>query len=117
MLRVQPREHVRLILLRVGAAMQKQPAAVLADARVVAGRERVARERLAADRRRLEQREPLERALEPGRIRLNDPAAVDEQPNRGPLAAARRVSERLDHRLTVARRGAEAPLRKSTLPM
>ena len=80
-------------------------------------RKRVARERLAADRRRLEQREPLKRALEPGRISLNDLSAVDEQPNRGPLAAARRVSERLDHRLTVARRGAEAPLRKSTLPM
>ena len=52
MLRVQPREHVRLILLRVGAAMQKQPAAVLADARVVAGREPVA-SRAACEREQL----------------------------------------------------------------
>ena len=39
---IELREHVRLILLRVGGAMEQQPAAVLADARVVTGREPVA---------------------------------------------------------------------------
>ena len=81
-------------------------------------RERVDRERLAADRGRLEQRQAGERPLEPGRVRLDDPVAVDEQANRSPLAVARRVSEGLDHRRTVAaKRGARRPPRKSTLPM
>ena len=56
-------------------------------------RERVDRKRLAADRGRLEQRQAGERALEPGRVGLDDPVAVDEQPNGGPLAVAGRVSE------------------------
>ena len=80
-------------------------------------RERVARKGVAADRGRFEQGQPLERTLEPGRIRLDDAIVVDEQANRRPFAAARRVSEGLDHGPTVARRGAEAPLRVSTLPM
>ena len=37
--RVEPREHVALILGRVGRAREQQPAAVLDDPRVVAGRE------------------------------------------------------------------------------
>ena len=60
-------------------------------------RERVDRERLAADRRRLEQRQTGEVALEPGRVRLDDPVAVHEQPDGGPVAAAARVSEDLVH--------------------
>ena len=67
--------------------------------------------RLAADRGSLEQRQPGERTFEPGRIRLDDAVAVDAQTHRGPLAVARRVSERLDHSRTVARRGARHRLR------
>src|SRR5439155_20214826 len=80
-------------------------------------RQRVASERVAADRRGLEQGQPFEGTLDSGRIRLDDAIPVHEQSNRRPLTVARRVSEGLDHRLTVARRGAEAPLRVSTLPM
>src|SRR3954471_7670137 len=42
MLRVETCEHVRLILLRVGASMQEQSPAMLTDSRVVAGGEPVA---------------------------------------------------------------------------
>ena len=41
-------------------------------------RESVDRERLAADRRRLEQRQSRDVALEPRRVRLDDPIAVHE---------------------------------------
>ena len=57
--------------------------------------ERVDGERLAADRRRLEQRQSREVAVEPRRVRLDDPVAVDAQADGGPLAAAARVSEDL----------------------
>ena len=60
-------------------------------------RERVDRKRLAADRGRLEQRQPRERPLEPGRVRLDDAVTVDCEPDGRPLAAAGGVSERLDH--------------------
>ncbi len=74
-------------------------------------------QRLAADCRGLEQRQPGQRPLEPGRVRVDDPVAVHEQPHRRPVAVARRVSKRLGHTATVARRGAVAPLRESTLPI
>ena len=56
-------------------------------------RERVDRERLAADRRRLEQRQARDIALEPGRVGLDDPVAVHYQPHGRPVAVAARVSE------------------------
>ena len=40
--RIEPGEHVRLVLLRVGAAVKEQLSTVLGDARVMAGREPVA---------------------------------------------------------------------------
>ena len=64
-------------------------------------RERVHHERLAADRRRLEERQACDVALEPGPVRLDDPVAVDEQAHGCPLAAAARVSEHFAHALTV----------------
>ncbi len=60
-------------------------------------RERVDGERLAADRGRLEQRQPLQRPVEPGRVRLDDAVAVDEQPHRSPLPVPGRVAEDLHH--------------------
>src|SRR5438874_1788754 len=60
-------------------------------------RERVDRERLAADRRRLQQCQADERPLEPGRVRLDDSVAVDDEPDGGPVAAAGGVSEDLEH--------------------
>ena len=51
-----------------------------------------------ADRRRLEQRQPDEVALEPGRVGSDDPLPVDLEPDGGPVAAARRISEELGHR-------------------
>ena len=74
-----------------------------ADRRADRVRERVDRQRLAADRRRLEQGQPDEVALEPGRVGRDDPLAVDRQPTAAQLAAARRVSEELDHAARVAR--------------
>ena len=44
-------------------------------------RERVDRERLAADGRSLEQRQSLEPALEPGSVRRDDAIAVDREPH------------------------------------
>ena len=35
--------------------------------------------------------------LEPVRIRLDDPVAVDDEPDAGPLVATRSVSGHLDH--------------------
>ena len=55
--------------------------------------ERVDRERLAGDRRGLEQRQAGERPVEPRCVRLDDAVAVDEEPNRSPLAVAGGVSE------------------------
>ena len=49
-------------------------------------RERVRGERLARNRCGLEQRQPDERPRHPGRIRLDDALAVDDQPRRGVLA-------------------------------
>jgi hypothetical protein len=64
-------------------------------------RERVGRERLAADARRLEQRQPGEVAVEARRVRLDDPVAGDAEPHRSPLAAATGVSKDLVHAETV----------------
>ena len=61
-------------------------------------RERIARKCVSADRGGSEQGQPLKRMLEPRCVGLDDAVAVDEQANRGPFAAARRVSEGLDHR-------------------
>ncbi len=52
-------------------------------------------QRLAADRCRLDQREPVELPLEPRRVGRDDRVAVDRQPSRRPGVAARRVSENL----------------------
>ena len=41
-------------------------------------------------------------AVEPGRVGLDDPVAVHEEPDGGPLARSRRVTERFDHRKKVA---------------
>ena len=60
-------------------------------------RERVHSERLSADGRRLEQGQPCDVALETGRVPLDDPVAVDAQPDCGPLAVAARVSEAFRH--------------------
>jgi len=55
--------------------------------------ERVRRERLAAHRRCLEQRQPGEVAFEPRRVGLDDPIAVHEEADGRPLAVPARVSE------------------------
>jgi hypothetical protein len=52
-------------------------------------RERVDRELVASDRRRLEQGQPLERPVEPLGVGADDPVTVDREPNQAPLAAAR----------------------------
>ncbi|MGZ3650249.1 MAG: hypothetical protein ACXWSC_03605, partial [Bdellovibrionota bacterium] len=60
------------------------------------GRERVDRERVAADRGGLEQRQPGERPVKPFDVGGDDPVAVDGQAGSRPLAVARGVSERVD---------------------
>ncbi len=67
-------------------------------------RERIGGERLPAHRRRLEQRQADEVALDPGRVGPDDPLPVDLEPNGGPLAPARGISEELDHAASVASR-------------
>ena len=60
-------------------------------------RERVDGERLASDRRCLEKRQSSEVAVESWCVRLDNPIAVDAQPDGRPLAGAARVSEDLLH--------------------
>ena len=74
----------------------------LPDGRPDRVRERVGRQRLARHRGCLQQREPPEVASQPGRIRVDDPVAVDAKPHERPFAVARRVSDELDHPSTVA---------------
>ena len=72
-------------------------------------RERVDRERLAADRRRLEQRQPARASrVEPGRVRLDDPVAVDAQPDERPARRRARSLRRprSSRQATVERRRA-----------
>ena len=64
-------------------------------------RERVGRERLAGHGGSLEQRQPDEVALEPGRVGGDDPLPVDAQPDGGPVAVARRIAEELAHAASV----------------
>ena len=61
-------------------------------------RERVDRERLAADRGRLEQAQPAQVGVEPVGVGIDDPVAVEPQPDERPAAVTRRVSGDLDHR-------------------
>ena len=70
----------------------------------------IRRERLAPDGCRLEQGQPDEVAVEPGRIGGDDPLPVHLEPNRSPLLATRRVSEKLAHRVSVASSRAAEPL-------
>ena len=60
-------------------------------------RERVGGERLPGDGGGLEQRQAGERPLEPGRVGLDDPVAVDDEPHERELLAPRGISEDLDH--------------------
>src|SRR5215208_7907201 len=68
-------------------------------------RERVDRELVAPDGRRLQQRQPFERPLEPFRLGADDPLALDGQAHERPAAVARGVANRFDHeaRLAIAR--------------
>ena len=75
-----------------------------------AARRRRARSRWRARRwraspghgRGLEQRQPGEVALEPGRVGGDDPLPVDAQPDGGPLAVTRGIAEELLHAASVA---------------
>ena len=63
-------------------------------------RERVDRQRLAADRRRLEERQPAQVLREAVGVGVDDAVAVDAQPDRRPLRAACGIAEEL-HALRV----------------
>ena len=65
-------------------------------------RERVGRERLPGHGGRFEQRQPVERAGDSGRVGLDDPVVLDDEPDEGKLAAASRVPEDLDHEARLA---------------
>ena len=60
-------------------------------------RERVDGERLAADRRGLEQRQPRERRARARRVGVDDAVAVDRRAGRARTRPARGVSDDLDH--------------------
>ena len=86
-----------LIATAVRSALGAAP-----DGRADRVRERVGRERVAADRSCLEQGQAGELPVEPGRVGADDPLPVDPEPNGGPVPAARGVSEELDHAASVA---------------
>jgi hypothetical protein len=65
-------------------------------------RERVDRELVAAHRRRLEQRQSLERPLETVGLRAHDPIALHGQADVRPAAAARGIANGFDHSLRLA---------------
>src|SRR6266540_99409 len=60
-------------------------------------RKRVDGKRLASHGRGLEQRQPLQVALEPVGISVDDSLAVGPEPDEGPLASARRITRYFDH--------------------
>ena len=77
------------------------------------GREGLDGQRLAPDRRRLDERQPGERPIEPGRVRGDDLVAVDGEARRHPVAATSRVPEDLSsHRTRLARKGRSDPVAK-----
>ena len=92
-------------------------------------RERVGRERLAGDGGRLEQRQPGERPGHSGRVGLDDPVAVDDEPDERELLAARGVSDNFEHLSSLATKTPASPAaaggpfrglrdgKSSTLPM
>ena len=61
-------------------------------------RERVGRERLAADRRRLEQSQPAQVAVEPFCVGVDDPVSLHGEPNKRDVPIARRIPDDLNHR-------------------
>ena len=59
-------------------------------------RDRIGWERLARHRGRLEEGQTRERALHPGRVRLDDPVAVDDEPRERVRVAPGGVADDLD---------------------
>ena len=86
---------------RVDAAAHRNrdPAGVgaRADDRAEGVRERVHGQRLAADRGRLEQRQAAQVVRQAVRVGVDDPVAVDPEPDEREVRAARRVSDQLAH--------------------
>jgi hypothetical protein len=64
-------------------------------------RERVDGERLAADGGRLQEGQAPKLGLEAVGVRVDDPVAVDTQPDERPAPAARRISAYLQHKISV----------------
>ena len=60
--------------------------------------ERVGGERLPGTAADSSSVSPGERLLEPGRVRVDDPVAVDPKPDERNLAIPRRIPDNLDHR-------------------
>ena len=58
---------------------------------------RIGRERLAGHRRRLQQRQACEWALQPFRVGVNDPVSIDGEPNKRDVAVPRRIPDDLNH--------------------
>ena len=68
-----------------------------AEHRPEGARERVDGQRLPPDRRRLEQAQAAQVGIEPVGVGVDDPLAVDAQPDEGPAAITRRVAGNLEH--------------------
>jgi hypothetical protein len=66
-------------------------------------RHRVGGERLAWYRCGLEQRQALQRPRHPGRVRVQDAIAVDDQARERPLATASRIAHHFECHATQAR--------------
>src|SRR5207302_2448638 len=92
---------------RIGCRAEHRPERV---------RERVHRELGAADSRRLEQRQALERPLEPLRLGARDPVTVEREPNERPAAVTRRIAYDLEHAARLARRVVAATTKRTGEP-
>ena len=90
---VDPAAHGNGAAIRLGRGVKDLPERV---------RERVRREPLAGHRRRLEQRQALERPLEPLGVSFDDPIALEPEPDERELAVPRGIPHNLDHQARLA---------------
>jgi hypothetical protein len=78
-------------------------------------RKRVSRKRLPSDRSRLEQRQSNKLPIEPFRIRLDDAAAVEGEPDERVLRPASGISKKLHQGIQASDIRARSPRHKNVM--
>jgi hypothetical protein len=71
-------------------------------------RKRVDRQRLATNGSSLDQRQANQRTVEPSRVRLDDPIAINRKPNKSEFSPASRITNNANHRTRLATSAASA---------